>query len=127
MPPILHIRLLGTFSFTYDARQITALSGPRLQSLLAYLVLHRDTPQLRQQLAFQFWPETTDAQAQTNLRQLLHVLRHRLPRADQFLEITPTTLCWHVNAPFRLDVADFQMALAQAQHAHFSEEIPALV
>jgi DNA-binding SARP family transcriptional activator len=73
--PTLHLRLLGDFSLIYADRQVTSLNIIRLQSLLAYLVLHRDVPQQRQHLAFLFWPDTTEAQARNNLRQLLHQLR----------------------------------------------------
>ena len=53
MMPTLHIRLLGDFNLIYDDRQVTSLNTMRLQSLLAYLVLHRDVPQHRQHLAFE--------------------------------------------------------------------------
>src|SRR5260370_1310896 len=43
---------------------------PRLQSLLAYLVLHRTAPQARSHLAFLLWPDSSEAQAHSNLRQL---------------------------------------------------------
>ena len=79
MLPTLHIRLLGDFSLIYDGEPVASINTPRLHSLLAYLVLHRDAPQLRQHLAFLFWPDTSEAQARTNLRQLLHQLRHALP------------------------------------------------
>ncbi|HSJ58085.1 MAG TPA: hypothetical protein VLC95_12950 [Anaerolineae bacterium] len=37
---ILEIRLLGDFSLSYGGRPVTAVNTARLQSLLAYLVLH---------------------------------------------------------------------------------------
>jgi len=70
MPPTLSIRLLGDFSLMSGAELVTSVNTPRLHSLLAYLVLHRDAPQLRQHLAFLFWPDTAEAQARTNLRQV---------------------------------------------------------
>ena len=83
--PILHIHLLGDFRLIYDDEPVTSISTPRLQSLLAYLVLHREAPQPRPYLAFLFWPDSTESQALTNLRHLLHLLRHALPDADQFI------------------------------------------
>lgn len=51
------------------------MKQPRLQSLLAYLLLHRFTPQARQHVAFTFWPDSSEAQALTNLRkQLLFIV-----------------------------------------------------
>ena len=69
------LNLLGDFRLLVDGAPVTAIDTPRLQSLLAYLMLHRDAPQSRAHLAFLFWPDTSDAQARTNLRNLLHQLR----------------------------------------------------
>ena len=57
----------------------------RLQSLLAYLVMHRDSPQARQHLAFLFWPDASEAQARANLRKALYELRQVTAR--------PRSLC----------------------------------
>jgi predicted ATPase len=55
------------------------------------------------------------------LRQALHALRLALPDSDTFLYADTNTIYWRSNAPFRLDVAEFERALAQAaihQHEH---------
>jgi DNA-binding SARP family transcriptional activator/predicted ATPase len=117
MEPTLQIRLLGDFSLIYDGRQVPSLNSMRLQSLLAYLVLHRDAPQQRQHLAFLFWPDTTETQARNNLRQLLHQLRQAFPAIEHFLSADPRILQWHPALPFRLDVAEFEEALAEASEA----------
>ena len=64
------------------------LDAARAELLLAYLVLHPDA-QPRRRLAAALWPDSTEAQAHTNLRKLLHTLRRRLPDVDDHLEITP--------------------------------------
>jgi len=101
----------------YGDEPVMGVSTGRLQALLAYLVLHRETPQPRQHLAFLFWPDSTEAQARNNLRQALHQLRHTLPDADRFLYADVTTLCWRFDAAFSLDVANFTSALAMANEA----------
>lgn len=88
----LHIHLLGPFRLLWDDQPVPGFGQPRLQHLLAYLVLHRDTPISRQQLAFCFWPDTTDPQALKNLRTLLTRLRRALPHADDFVTVTSQTL-----------------------------------
>src|SRR3989440_8576777 len=103
--PALHLRLLGDFSLLYNDQQVTSLNTTRLRSLLTYLVLHRDVPQQRQHLAFLFWPDTTEAQARNNLRQLLHQLRQALPSVEQFLSTDAHVVHWHPVTPYRLDVA----------------------
>jgi DNA-binding SARP family transcriptional activator/predicted ATPase len=115
--PTLHLRLLGDFSLLYNDQQVTSLNTTRLQSLLAYLVLHRDVPQQRQHLAFLFWPDTTEAQARNNLRQLLHQLRQAFPPVEHFLSADTHTLHWHPVTPFQLDVTEFELALTFADAA----------
>jgi len=80
--PPLHMSLLGNFLMVSREIPVTTLTVPRAQSLLAYLVLHRSAPQPRSHLAFLFWPDSTEAQAYTNLRQLLYHLRQSLPYAN---------------------------------------------
>lgn len=117
MEKTLHIRLLGQFSLYYGDEPLTTISADRQQSLLVYLLLHRQAPQPRHHIAFQLWPDSSEAQARSNLRNLLFSLRQALPDADRFLEITNLTLCWRPDAPYTLDVADFQRLCAQANEA----------
>jgi DNA-binding SARP family transcriptional activator len=112
----LHIQLLGDFRLAEDdGEPLTGANTPRLQSLLAYLLLHRDAPQARSHLAFQFWPDSTEAQARSNLRTLLHRLRQALPEDKLFLHVDAQNVRWRPDAPCSLDVADFEAALAQAE------------
>jgi predicted ATPase/DNA-binding SARP family transcriptional activator len=122
----LDIHLLGEFRLVSADSPVSHLYSPRLQALLAYLVLHRDAPQLRQHLAFRLWPESSEGQARTNLRQLVHGLKQTLPDADHFVHADPQTLQWRSDAPFRLDVAEFEAALTQAAAAEQQRETPAV-
>jgi DNA-binding SARP family transcriptional activator/predicted ATPase len=109
---MLRIQLLGSFQITEDEKPIARLQSDRLQALLAYLVLQRDQPLARQQLAVTFWPDTTDAQARTNLRTLITRLREALPDADQFLKVDAQTVQWRSDASCAIDVIKFEQALA---------------
>src|SRR5947209_9031685 len=124
--PTLHMRLLGDFSLLYNDQRVTNLNTMRLRSLLAYLVLHRDVPQQRQHLAFLFWPDSTEAQARNNLRQLLHQLRQALPAVEHFLSADTQTLHWHPVTPFHLDVAEFEQALTLADEVARHDDQQAL-
>jgi DNA-binding SARP family transcriptional activator/tetratricopeptide (TPR) repeat protein len=117
MPPTLRVRLLGAFSVSLDGEPVEGLESARLQSLFAYLVLHRDTPHLRQQLAFLFWPDSSEAQARNNLRQTLHTLRQASPSLDGVLLADNRTLRWSPDASIHLDVAEFASELALAETA----------
>ncbi len=114
---MLSVSLLGDFCIKQDNAPVSDIDTPRLQSLLAYLMLHRDAPQSRSHLAFLFWPDTSEAQARTNLRNLLHHLRRALPNSDSFLDTTVQTIQWRYDAPFSLDVADFEDSLAHLEQA----------
>ncbi|MCB0127363.1 MAG: AAA family ATPase, partial [Caldilineaceae bacterium] len=116
MELMLEIRLLGNFNLTYNGEAVAAFhDSPRLQTLLAYLALHADAPQPRRQIAYLFWPESTETQARTNLRKLLLQLRRALPTAEEFLTITQQTIQWQPDAPLWIDVADVQALLNQLQ------------
>ncbi len=125
MSDSLQIRLLGEFSVAVDGESVNGLNSARIQSLLAYLLLNRATPQSRQQLAFLFWPETSDRQAQTNLRQLLHTLRRRLPAVADALLVDERTIRWRADASLHLDVAEFEAALARAKHTTGNQRLRA--
>ena len=114
---VLHIELLGNFRLACGGDVVTDVDTPRLQALLAYLLLHRGAPQSRHRLAFLFWPDSSDRQALTNLRNLLYRLRNSLPDADRFLDVERQTLRWRIDSPFDLDVARFEAAVERADGA----------
>jgi len=64
-PPALRARLLGTVDLQLNNQPLPPLDSARAESLLAYLLLHRDAPQPRQRLAFLLWPGCSRA-ATTN-------------------------------------------------------------
>jgi DNA-binding SARP family transcriptional activator len=115
--PRLHVRLLGHFGLKHAGQVVTSIKSPRLQALLAVLLLRRGTPVSRQHLAFSFWPDSTEKQARTNLRHLLHKLRGAWSEADRCLRVESRTLAWQPGVPFTLDVAEFEHALAGAEQA----------
>jgi DNA-binding SARP family transcriptional activator len=111
----LQIRLLGELDLRRGDAALPPLDSARAESLLAYLLLHRDAPQSRQSLAYLFWPDSSEPQAQTNLRHVLHNLRRTLPDLDQFVEVTPRALRWRTDSLFWLDVAAFEQAISRAE------------
>jgi hypothetical protein len=48
----LQVQLVGDFRLIYNGHIIDHLQTTRLQTLLAYLLLHREAPQSRQKIAF---------------------------------------------------------------------------
>ena len=122
-PATLHIGLLGDFRLVHDDLPVASVNTSRLQALLAYLVLHRDAPQSRKHLAFLFWPDTNEAQAFTNLRNLLHKLRQALPDADRFFDADGHAVFWRRDAPCTLDVAEFDTLAQSATRANLERAV----
>ena len=90
----IRIELFGQFRVAANGMPLTAPVTHRMQALLAYLLLHADSPVSRQQLAFLFWPDATEPQARTNLRQLLHHLRSAWQDFDGYVEMDTQVLRW---------------------------------
>lgn len=113
MAPLLDIQLLGPFRLVYQGEKITAFNAsPRLQSLLAYLVLHGGIPQPRQHLALLFWPSSAADQARVNLRKLLYQLRRALPAYENFINEDAGFIYWHDEAACAIDAPALQRLLA---------------
>lgn len=113
----MQIRLFGEFQLISAGTITPAMQQPRLQALLAYLVLHRDVPQSRRRLAFTFWPDTSETQARNNLRQLLFQLRRTCPEAEQYLHTDSLSVWWHCDDMLQLDVAEFEAAITRADES----------
>ena len=114
----MHIQLLGGFSIDFGGTPVATMNSARLQSLLAYLILHRDVAQPRRKLSFLFWPDSEEAQARTNLRKLLYELKHALPDIEQFIDLEGPTLEWKAgDTSFDLDVEKFEKSVEQAKSA----------
>lgn len=111
--PLLSIYLLGEFRLEYNHQLVSAVNTTRMQALLAYLVLHRQAPLMRQHMAFILWPDSTEKQARTNLRNLLFLLRRSLPEADRFLLVDARTMRWNPDSDYYLDVAEYERKLAE--------------
>ena len=112
---ILQIQLLGGFRLVYDNGTLTERFSPRAQTLLAYLLLHQGQPLTRSHVAYTFWPDSSDAQARTNLRRELHGLRQSFPDMERFLKVGNKTLSWKSDSAFALDVARFRREIQNAE------------
>jgi DNA-binding SARP family transcriptional activator len=117
----LHIHLLGVFKLLDDHTPGLTINTVRLQSLLAYLLIHCDAPQSRQRIAYLFWSDSTEAQARTNLRNRLHLLRQALPQLDAFVHTEPQTIQWRTDANFTCAVIEFEHALTANELEHATE------
>jgi DNA-binding SARP family transcriptional activator len=105
---MLYISLLGEQVITDGAAGIVRARSSRTVELVAFLVVHAGSPQPRGHIAGLFWPDSTDAQALTNLRRELYHLRHALG-GDPSLVVTSAELCWRDTGTCRVDVRTFEI------------------
>src|SRR5256885_13082727 len=106
----MRISLFGNLRISFAGHPVTAVNTNRLQSLIAYLILHGDSPQPRERLAFTLWPASRESQARTNLRQLVHNLKRALPAECNALVIDHFAVQWRNDASCAVDTVDFQAA-----------------
>ena len=118
---MLHVSLLGQQAITDVTTGTVRTCSSRSIALVAFLVAHAGSPQARQRIAGLFWPESTDAQALTNLRRELHHLRHVLGD-EPALVVTPRDLCWCETGTCRVDVLVFDSERRAALAAAAAED-----
>lgn len=123
---MIRIRLLGAIQCQANNEPVVQQYAPRIQQFLAYLLLYRNKPQPRRQVAALFWPDTNEAQARTNLRNLLKQFRAVLPEADQFLHNDGQSLCWRMSPDIALDLVEFDELLDAAESSPFQHKRAAL-
>jgi DNA-binding SARP family transcriptional activator/tetratricopeptide (TPR) repeat protein len=117
---MLHVSLLGEQAITDDGTGVRTRSS-RAIALVAFLVTHAGSPQARQRIAGLFWPDSTDAQALTNLRRELHHLRQVLGD-EPSLVVTSTDLCWRDTETCRVDMRVFDVERTAALAASASDD-----
>lgn len=113
-PSMFEIALFGEPRFTIDRRPHAFVAPPKALPMLAYLLLHRNTPIARETLACLLWPESDEETARTNLRRHLHYLRKTLPEGE-WLRIDSKSVQWNADAPYWFDVAEFEQQSKIAQ------------
>lgn len=114
---MLRVFLLGDFCIYQDLIPIKEIISPRLQSLFSTLILNPGVPQNRSHIAFLFWPDSSEKQARTNLRNLLHQLKSILPESGPYIESNSQSLMWLPNSEYEVDVLEFKEAIAKAEEA----------
>ena len=118
---VLHVSLLGEQAITGDRPGSVRVRSTRAVALIAFLVTHAGSPQPRPRIAGLLWPESTDAQALTNLRRELHHLRQVLGD-EPSLVVTPRDLCWRDTNTCRVDVRIFDVERTAALAASAADD-----
>jgi DNA-binding SARP family transcriptional activator len=117
---MLLVSLLGDQAITDDGTGVR-LGPSRAIALLAVLVTHAGSHQPRQRIAGLLWPDSTDAQALTNLRRELHHLRQVLGTEPSLL-VTPRDLCWRDTQTCSVDLRTFDIERSAAVAAAAADD-----
>ena len=111
------IRLLGEVGAAVDGQVDPVLATQRMTRLVARLTLAGGAWVSRDQLARELWPDSTAAQARTNLRKLIHNLRRSLPGPPHVVDAAGDRVRWSAGPAVWVDVVAFLDALAQGDPA----------
>jgi DNA-binding SARP family transcriptional activator/predicted ATPase len=103
----LALYFLGPLSIRCGDQQLPKPPTLKSQSLLAYLVLHRDQPQPRERLAGLFWGERPEQKARGSLSTALWHIRRCLPDETTILSDSHTVQ-FNPQAEIWLDVEEFE-------------------
>jgi DNA-binding SARP family transcriptional activator len=118
---MLHVSVLGDQAITDDRTGSVWTRSSRTVALVGFLVAHAGSPQPRQRIAGLFWPDSTGAQALTNLRRELHHLRQVLGD-EPSLVVTSRDLCWRDTETCRVDLRTFDIERKAALAAASSDD-----
>ncbi len=102
----LSLSFLGGMQVARRGEPITGFISAKAQALLCYLAV-TGQPHLRSALASLLWGDWPEASALTNLRQVLHNLRHLI---GPHLIVTRHSVAFNREQPYWLDVEAFRAA-----------------
>ncbi|MFO7679129.1 MAG: BTAD domain-containing putative transcriptional regulator [Chloroflexota bacterium] len=115
----LDLSFFNRFQATLDDQPVVNFRSVKIQGLLIFLALTSKQAHAREKLAALFWPDEPDGVAKKNLRQSLYRLRQLLGEDDAqggpFLLISYSTVQLNPASDYRLDVADFLVALEKGE------------
>jgi DNA-binding SARP family transcriptional activator/tetratricopeptide (TPR) repeat protein len=106
----LHIALFGHVRLAFDGKPIDFGAPRKTLPILAYLLVHRQAAVSREFLAFLMWPDVDEEVARGNLRRNLTLFKGILPPpdpAESWILASNELVRWNPDAPFTLDVAEF--------------------
>ena len=109
--PGVRLELLGGFQLYSAEREPIVLSARKPRALLAYLALDVRRAHSRERLAALLWPDSSEMQARTSLRQALTALRRALGDAAAALIAADVEAVALAPDAFVLDVTEFERGI----------------
>lgn len=120
------IKLLGPGQVHYDGKAITGFPAQQHCLLFYYLLLNRQSPQTREQIATVFWGDSSASMARKNLRNLLWRLNQAFRSVgaslEDFIFVKEDYIAFMTSDSYSLDIDEFEAALHCSQE-HTSQEL----
>ena len=114
----LEVALFGHVRLAFDGKPFEFTAPRKTLPILAYLLLHRHAAVSREFLAFLMWPDADEEVARNNLRRNLTLFKQILPPpapAESWILASNELVRWNPDAPFTLDVAEFDRLCGESQ------------
>jgi DNA-binding SARP family transcriptional activator len=123
---VLDLALFGAGQATYDGRALPGFPHQQPYLLLCYLLINRDQPHPREQLAAVFWGDYSTLASRKYLRNALWRVRQLLQSvgapADEYLLVDEECVSFSPSGRYSLDVEVFETAVS-ACHSLAGEEL----
>jgi DNA-binding SARP family transcriptional activator/tetratricopeptide (TPR) repeat protein len=106
----LEVALFGHVHLSFGGKPFEFSAPRKTLPILAYLLVHRQAAISREFLAFLMWPDAQEEVARNSLRRNLTLFKQILPPAapaQSWILATNELVRWNPEAPFALDVAEF--------------------
>ena len=120
------IKLLGTGQAFYDGKAITGFPGQQHCLLFYYLLLNRQIPHTREQVAAVFWGDSPSSLARKHLRNTLWRLSQAFRSVgaslDELIAIQEDYIAFAKTNTYRLDIDEFETA-SRLSLDHSSQEL----
>lgn len=115
----LEVVLFGGFALRRGGDTVPPIPSRAGRSLFAYLVVNRGTPQARERLVAELWPELPEGRGRRRLSHTLWQVQDalgELPGGGSYLETAADSLAFSSSAPVRVDVDAFEQGLEELRH-----------
>lgn len=108
------VRLFRQFGLYWNRELLDRCEASKAQELLSYLLVHRDRPHSREQLATLLWEKSSDSRSKQYLRQMLWQLQSALDHpgygGPSLLLVDADWIQVNLSAGLWIDVAEFERA-----------------
>ncbi len=116
----LSVQMFGKFCVRRNEKIVNAIDACKLQELLCYLLVYRDSPHAREGLAALLWGDSSTTQSKKYLRQALWQLQSALDShgdksQNRIFKVEPDWVAINPAAEIFLDVAMFEQTFALAR------------